>query len=177
MAEAYMRTSGTAIREMPIAERTPPQTGPVTGRAVAKDEAHIAVATAANSFFVVAVDLSGPRRTNRRTIVSALSAGPCVDRERTRSRKVILGSTFVRGRPCQRAEAFVRLQVSLPTLISAFIALYFLHRSLVLEGRRGLLKRILVTSEPSIPAVLLRNNPAPDEALRGFSQVAFIAQD
>ncbi len=53
MAEAYMRMSGTAIREMPIAERTPPQTGPVTGRAVAKDEAHIAFATAANKFFVV----------------------------------------------------------------------------------------------------------------------------
>ncbi len=53
MAEAYMRASGTAIREMPIKERTPPQTGPVTGRTVAKDEAHIAVATAANSFFVV----------------------------------------------------------------------------------------------------------------------------
>jgi hypothetical protein len=53
MAEAYMRTSGTAIREMPIAERKPPHTGPVTGRAVAKDEAHIAFATAANSFFVV----------------------------------------------------------------------------------------------------------------------------
>ena len=27
MAEAYMRASGTAIREMPISERTPPQTG------------------------------------------------------------------------------------------------------------------------------------------------------
>ena len=53
MAEAYMRASGTAIREMPISERTPPQTGPVTGRAVAKDEVHIAVATAANSFVVV----------------------------------------------------------------------------------------------------------------------------
>jgi chromosome segregation ATPase len=53
MAEAYMRTSGTAIREMPITERTPPQTGSVTGRAVAKDETHIAVATAANSFMVV----------------------------------------------------------------------------------------------------------------------------
>lgn len=53
MAEAYMRASGTAIREMPIAERTPPQMGPVTGKAVAKDEAHIAIATAANSFFVV----------------------------------------------------------------------------------------------------------------------------
>jgi len=54
MAEAYMRTSETAIREMPIAERAPPQSGSATGRAVAKDEAHIAVATAANSFFVVA---------------------------------------------------------------------------------------------------------------------------
>jgi len=59
MAEAYMRTSGTAIREMPIVERTPPQTGAVTGRAVAKDEAHIAVATAANSFFVVEVTALG----------------------------------------------------------------------------------------------------------------------
>ena len=53
MAEAYMRASKTAIREMPISQRTPPQTGPVTGRAVAKDDAHTAVATAANSFFVV----------------------------------------------------------------------------------------------------------------------------
>lgn len=53
MAEAYMRTSGTAIREMPIAERIPPQTGSVTGRAVAKDEAYIALATAANSFLVI----------------------------------------------------------------------------------------------------------------------------
>ena len=53
MAEAYMRASETAIREMPITERTPPQTGQVTGRAVAKDEAHVAFATAANRFFVV----------------------------------------------------------------------------------------------------------------------------
>ena len=53
MAAAYMRASETTIREMPITERTPPQTGQVTGRAVAKNETHIAVATAANSFFVV----------------------------------------------------------------------------------------------------------------------------
>jgi hypothetical protein len=53
MAETYMRASETAVREMPICERTPPQTGRVAGRAVAKDEAHIAFATAANSFFVV----------------------------------------------------------------------------------------------------------------------------
>ena len=53
MAETYMRESKAAIREMPIIERTPPQSGPVTGKAVAKDEEHIAIATAANSFFVV----------------------------------------------------------------------------------------------------------------------------
>ncbi len=53
MAQAYMRTSGIAIREMPIAERTPPQTGPVTGRAVAKDQENVAFATSANSFFVL----------------------------------------------------------------------------------------------------------------------------
>jgi hypothetical protein len=55
MAEAYMRTSGTAIREMAITERTPPQSGSVTGRIVAKDESYIAVATAANSFMIVEV--------------------------------------------------------------------------------------------------------------------------
>jgi N12 class adenine-specific DNA methylase len=53
MAAAYMRASDTAIREMPITERTPPRTGQITGRAVAKDGTHIAFATAANSFVVV----------------------------------------------------------------------------------------------------------------------------
>jgi hypothetical protein len=59
MAEAYMRTSGTAIREMPITERTPPQSGSVNGRAVAKDQSHIAVATAANTFVIVATTSLG----------------------------------------------------------------------------------------------------------------------
>jgi hypothetical protein len=59
MADAYMRASETAIREMPISERTPPQAGWVTAKAVAKDEAYIAFATAANSFFVVASDFLG----------------------------------------------------------------------------------------------------------------------
>jgi hypothetical protein len=40
MAEAYMRTAGTAIREMPILQRTPPVTGSITGRAVAKADSH-----------------------------------------------------------------------------------------------------------------------------------------
>ena len=55
MAEEYMRASGTAIREMPIVQRTPPEAGSVTGRAVAKDESHIAIATAANRFIIVEV--------------------------------------------------------------------------------------------------------------------------
>jgi N12 class adenine-specific DNA methylase len=59
MAATYMRKSGTAIREMPISERVPPQTGTVTARVVAKDAAHIAFATAANSFFVVALSSLG----------------------------------------------------------------------------------------------------------------------
>ena len=54
MAAAYMIESGTAIREIPISERVPPQTGQVTARAVAKDDGHVAFATATNSFFVVA---------------------------------------------------------------------------------------------------------------------------
>ncbi len=74
MAEAYMRASKTAIREMPILQRTPPQTGPATGRAVAKDDVHIAVATAANSFFVVPSTSLGREVENRRASVFALSA-------------------------------------------------------------------------------------------------------
>ena len=53
-AAEYMRTSDTAIRGLPIRERTPPQTGSITGTAVAKDSTHVAVATAANSFVVLA---------------------------------------------------------------------------------------------------------------------------
>ena len=53
MAAEYMRAAGTAIRDMPIVERTPPRTNPAAEKAAAKDEVHIAVATGANSFFVV----------------------------------------------------------------------------------------------------------------------------
>ena len=59
MAEAYMRAAGTAIREMPIVQRTPPAAGSVTGRAVAKNDSHVAVATAANRFIVVEVAALG----------------------------------------------------------------------------------------------------------------------
>jgi N12 class adenine-specific DNA methylase len=53
MAQTYMRESKAAIREMPIIERPAPQTGPVTGRAVGKNETHVAVSTAGNTFFVL----------------------------------------------------------------------------------------------------------------------------
>lgn len=60
----------------------------------------------------------------------------------------------------------------IPTLVRA----RFLHRSLAF-GCRSFAKRLLVTTEPSIPAVLLWNNPAPNEPLRGFSQVSLISQN
>lgn len=59
MAAVYMRDSGTAIQEAPISERRPPEAGRVTARAVAQDGAHIAFATAANSFFIVVSDSLG----------------------------------------------------------------------------------------------------------------------
>jgi N12 class adenine-specific DNA methylase len=53
MAETYMRAAGTAIRELPILQRTPPSTGYVTGKAVARGDSHVAFATSANRFIVV----------------------------------------------------------------------------------------------------------------------------
>jgi hypothetical protein len=87
MAEAYMRTSGTAIREMPIVERTPPQTGLVTGRAVAKDEGHIAIATAANSFFVVlATSLGSGVQIGERLSLRFRQGRASIDNRRDRGR-------------------------------------------------------------------------------------------
>lgn len=53
LAEAYMRTAGRAIREIPIVQRAAPAAGLITGEIVAKGESHVAVATAANRFIVV----------------------------------------------------------------------------------------------------------------------------
>jgi hypothetical protein len=87
MAEAYMRASKTAIREMPISQRTPPQTGPVTGRAVAKDDAHIAVATAANSFFVVpSTSLGREVEIGERLSLRFQRGLPSLEDDRTRAR-------------------------------------------------------------------------------------------
>lgn len=53
MAAAYMRKSGTAMREMKICERTAPTAGQVAAKVVAKDEPHVALASAPNNFFIV----------------------------------------------------------------------------------------------------------------------------
>ncbi len=87
MAEAYMRASKTAIGELPISQRTPPQSGPVTGRAVAKDDGHIAVATAANSFIIVpAAALNRDVRIGERLALRFDQGLPRLDNDRSRAR-------------------------------------------------------------------------------------------
>ena len=51
----------------------------------------------------------------------------------------------------------------------------FSFRRYAILGDRFGAKRLLVATEPSIPAVLLRNNPAPDKPLNSFSQVPLVA--
>ena len=55
-AASYMRDSGGAIKDMAVTERKPPETGTVTGRAVARLDTQVAIATAANSFVVVGLN-------------------------------------------------------------------------------------------------------------------------
>jgi len=55
------------------------------------------------------------------------------------------------------------------------IALGFFRKAF--ETVRGFPNRLLIATEPAIPAVFLWNNPPPDEALRGLSQVPLVAQD
>ena len=87
MAEAYMRASKTAILEMPISQRAPPQTGPVTGRAVARDDSHVAVATASNSFFVIPTTcLSREVLIGERVSLRFQRGLPSLEDDRTRSR-------------------------------------------------------------------------------------------
>jgi N12 class adenine-specific DNA methylase len=87
MAETYMRTSGKAVPEMPITERTPPQTGSISGRAVAKNQAHIAVATAANSFVVVeSSPLGRDVQIGQRLSLRFQQGRPSIDNGRDRGR-------------------------------------------------------------------------------------------
>jgi hypothetical protein len=87
MAAAHMRAAGTAIPGKSISERTPPQTGQVTVRAVAKDDSHIAFATAANSFFVVAsTSLGGEVQIGERLSLSFHQGRASIDKGRDRGR-------------------------------------------------------------------------------------------
>jgi N12 class adenine-specific DNA methylase len=87
MAEEYMRETGTAIREMPILRRSPPAAGSVIGRAVAKDDFHIAVATAANRFIVVeSSGLGRDVQIGDRLSLLFSKGRPSLDHECTRGR-------------------------------------------------------------------------------------------
>ena len=59
-AEDYMRRFGNAIREMPIVQVSVPKSGQLAGKAVAKDERQIALATAANRFVIIEFSALGP---------------------------------------------------------------------------------------------------------------------
>ncbi len=62
----------------------------------------------------------------------------------------------------------------LPVNILIFAALRFPREALAFDSCRSLLKRFLVTAEPSIPAILLRSDATPDEVLHGISQVPLV---
>ena len=83
MAEAYMRASGTAIREMPIVQRLPPVSGSIDGRAVAKDDQHVAVATAANRFVIIeAAALGDPIHIGQRLSLIFSGGRPMINNDR-----------------------------------------------------------------------------------------------
>jgi len=87
MAAAYMRASKTAIVDLPISRRTAPQTGRVTGRVVAKDNSHVAVATGANSFFVIpSTCLGRDVQIGERVSLRFQRGLPSLDDDRARSR-------------------------------------------------------------------------------------------
>jgi hypothetical protein len=87
MAEAYMRAAGTAIRELPIVQSTPLTQGSATGRAVAKGDSHVAVATAANRYIVVETAALGRDvQVGERVSLLFSNGRPTIDNERGRGR-------------------------------------------------------------------------------------------
>ena len=87
MAEAYMRASGTAIREMPVVQRPAPATGSVIGRAVAKDRSQVAIATAANRFIVLEAIALGRDVQLGETLTLLFSKGhPSIEKDFGRQR-------------------------------------------------------------------------------------------
>jgi hypothetical protein len=87
MAEANMRAAGTAIREMPIVQGTSPSSGSLTGKAVAKDDGYIAVATAANRFIVIeTAELGREIQVGERLSLLFAKGRPTIDIESGRAR-------------------------------------------------------------------------------------------
>ena len=67
---------------MPIVQRTPPLTGRVSGKAVAKDENHIAVAMTANRYIVLKVtELGRDVEVGERLSLLFSRGQPCIDHE------------------------------------------------------------------------------------------------
>jgi hypothetical protein len=59
-AQAYMRQSGAAIRDLPIQERKAPDAGTLAGKAVATSNTHVALATASNTFVILQLNGQAP---------------------------------------------------------------------------------------------------------------------
>jgi hypothetical protein len=50
-----MRESGSAIRDLPVVERKPPEAGALNGKIVAFNDTNVALATASNTFVILPV--------------------------------------------------------------------------------------------------------------------------
>src|ERR1035438_1057002 len=66
-----------------------------------------------------------------------------------------------------------RLTAAIPILC----ALGFLRSALELEGVHGGAQRPLITAQPSIPALILRDDAAPGQLSCRFAKIEFIVQD
>jgi len=62
-------------------------------------------------------------------------------------------------------------------MIAVLLAPSFLDRAVALYSGRGLTNCFPVASQPSVTAILLRDNPGPDKTLRGLTKMALVAQD
>ncbi len=74
-AALYMRESGGAIKDLEITQRTPPESGSVVGKAVARVGTEVAIATAANSFVVVQLNGSASEVTIGNKIRISMQGG------------------------------------------------------------------------------------------------------
>jgi hypothetical protein len=61
--------------------------------------------------------------------------------------------------------------------IPVLVALNFLRSAMAFERDTGLLKGLLVAAKPSVPTVILRDNPTLNWALRSRAKVDLVAQN